>query len=229
MRSCLDAPLVQIVCDKDEVVDWCIVLVEIPHLLSSLRDFLPYLNLLCHSKTDARFMQDGRKAVWSIPYVSVAFFSSLKQNFIAYHSSKVSDCIFEIHQLWQSGFSWVYSNCCCGCWFEPKIIKIGQSSHKMYCNNLLNFQESTTIFNDRTKKVRKLIVCTSYICQGIHVKQLENFKERTRILKNSDIFLWKKNVGFFFIGYTFINLIVLILIDLPVIMRIMHLWLVSFV
>ena len=49
-------------------------------------------------------MQDGRKAIWSIPYVSVAFFPSLKQNFIAYRSSKVSDCIFEIHQLWQSGF-----------------------------------------------------------------------------------------------------------------------------
>ena len=51
-------------------------------------------------------MQDGRKAVWSIPYISVAFFASSKQNFIAYHSSKVSscpDCIFEIHQLWQSG------------------------------------------------------------------------------------------------------------------------------
>ena len=44
-------------------------------------------------------MQDGWKAVWSIPYVSVAF---LKQNFIAYHSSKVSDYIFEIPQLWQS-------------------------------------------------------------------------------------------------------------------------------
>ena len=49
-------------------------------------------------------MQDGRKAFWSIPYVSVAsFFPSLKQNFIAYRFSKVSDCIFEIHQLWQSG------------------------------------------------------------------------------------------------------------------------------
>ena len=45
-------------------------------------------------------MQDAPKAVWSIPYISVAFFPSLKQNFIAYHSSKVSDCIFEIHQLW---------------------------------------------------------------------------------------------------------------------------------
>ena len=34
-------------------------------------------------------MQDAPKAVWSIPYVSVAFFPSLKQNFIAYRSSKV--------------------------------------------------------------------------------------------------------------------------------------------
>ena len=74
-------------------------------------------------------MQDAPKAVWSIPYVSMAFFPSLKQNFIAYRSSKVSwhpDCIFEIHQLWQSGFSRVYSNPCCSCSFEPEIIKFGQ-------------------------------------------------------------------------------------------------------
>ena len=87
------------------------------HLSSSLTDSLPSLNLLCLSKTDARFMQDSRKAVWSIPYVSVAsFFPSLKQNFIAYRSSKLSwrpDCMLEIHQLRQSGFSRVYSNCCC--------------------------------------------------------------------------------------------------------------------
>ena len=44
-------------------------------------------------------MQDVPKAVWSIPYISVAFFPILKQNFIAYRFSKVSDCIFEIHQL----------------------------------------------------------------------------------------------------------------------------------
>ena len=29
-------------------------------------------------------MQDGWKADWSIPYVSVAFFPSLKHNFIAF-------------------------------------------------------------------------------------------------------------------------------------------------
>ena len=43
----------------------CVVLTSLllPHLSSSLTDFLPSLNLLCHSKTDDRFMQDGRKAV----------------------------------------------------------------------------------------------------------------------------------------------------------------------
>ena len=73
-------------------------------------------------------MQDGQKAVWSLPYVSVSFFPSLKQNFIAYRS-------------------WVYSNSCCICSFEPEIIKIGQSCHKMYSNNIVNFQESTAILN----------------------------------------------------------------------------------
>ncbi len=55
------------------------------------------------------------------------------------------DCIFEIHQLWQSGFSKVYSICCCSCSFEREILKIGQSSHKMYSNDILNFQESMPI------------------------------------------------------------------------------------
>ena len=63
---------------------------------------------------------------------------------------------FEIHQLWQSGFSWVYSNCYCGCSFEAEIIKISQSSHKMYSNKIVNFQESTTILNASTKKSGKL-------------------------------------------------------------------------
>ena len=109
------------------------------------------------SYTTQKLMQDGRKAVWSIPYVSVAsFFPSLKKTNIAYRSSKMSwrpDCIFEIHQLWQSGFSRVYSNCCCICSFEPEIIKIGQSSHTMYINNIVNFQVSTTIVNACTKSL----------------------------------------------------------------------------
>ena len=209
VRNCLDAHLGQIVCDKDGVLEWCIVLVEmpltrfeecwplpmeslpelpknlniviltltltlwpihsgvlpsllLPLLSSSLTDSLPSLNLLCHSKTHARFMQDAPKAVWSIPYISMAFYPSLKQNFIAYRSSKVSDCTFEIHQLWQSGFSKLYSNCCCSCSFEPEIIKIGQSSDMMYSNNIVNFQESTTISNACIKKIWKLIEGTMY-------------------------------------------------------------------
>ena len=107
-----------------------------------------------------QFMQDAPKAVWSIPYDSVAFFPSLKHNFIAYRSSKMPsrpDCIFEIHQLWQSGFCRVYSNSCCIYWFEPEIIKSGESSHKIYRNNILNFQESTTILNACTKKSGNLL------------------------------------------------------------------------
>ena len=78
-------------------------------------------------------------------------FPSLKQNFIAYRFSYVSDCIFEIHQLLQSGFSRVHSNCCSSCSFELEIIKIGQSPQKVYSNNI-EFQESTTILNACTKK-----------------------------------------------------------------------------
>ena len=122
----------------------------------SLKDSLPSLNLICHSKTDARFMWDGRKAVWSISYVSVVFFLSLKRNFIAYRSSKVSDCIFEIQRLWQPSFSSVYSSSCCRFSLEPEIINIRQSSHKMYSNNILNFQETTTVLNANTKNSENL-------------------------------------------------------------------------
>ena len=101
-------------------------------------------------------MQDAPKAVWSIQYVYVAFSPSLKNNFIEYRSSNVSsrpDYIFKIHQFWQSGFSRVYSNGYCSCSFEPEIIKkIGQWSHKMYSNKILNFQESMPILNSCKKK-----------------------------------------------------------------------------
>ena len=63
----------------------------------------------------------------SIRYCGI--FPSLKHNFIAYRSSSHPDFIFEIHQVWQSGFSRVYSNSCCSCSFQAEIIKIVQSSH----------------------------------------------------------------------------------------------------
>ena len=120
---------------------WCIDFLTpstpliIPHRLPA------FLESLMPSKNWCSIHVICSKAVWSILYVSVAFFPSLKLNFIAYRSSKVSsrpDCIFEIHQLWQSDFSKVYSNFCCSCSFEPEIIKIGESSHKIYSNNILN-------------------------------------------------------------------------------------------
>ena len=52
-------------------------------------------------------------------------FPSLKHNFMAYRSSKGSarqDFIYEIDQLWQSGFTRVYSNCCCCYSFEHELI-----------------------------------------------------------------------------------------------------------
>ena len=153
----------------------------IPHRLPA------FLESPMPSKTDPWFMQDGRKAVWSIPYVvSVAFFPSLKQKFIAYRSSKVSsrtDCIFEIHQLWQSGFTRVYSNCFCSCSFESEIKKIGQSSHKMYSNKIPNFQESTTTLNACIKKVWKLIECTTYYSI--------TFSDRSKLNQNIGIVIQK--------------------------------------
>ena len=116
----------------------------IPHRLPAFLEYLMPLKNWCSMR--ARWSKSSLKH--SIRFCGI--FSSLKQNFIAYRSSKVSsrpDCIFEIHQLWQSGFSKVYSNCCCSCSFEAEIIKIGQSSHKMYSNNIMNFQESPTILN----------------------------------------------------------------------------------
>ena len=80
------------------------------------------------------------------------FFSTLEQNFIAYCSSKVSDCIFENHQMWQSGFSWVYFNSCYSCSFEADIIRIGQSCYKMYSNNTLNFSRVYDNFKCPYKK-----------------------------------------------------------------------------
>ena len=123
----------------------------IPHRLPAfLESLMPLRNW---SSIHARWSKNSLKH--SIPICGI--FPSLKQNFISYRSSKVSsrrDYIFEIHQLWQSGFSRVYSNCCCSCSFEPEIIKIG---HKMYSNKIMNFQESKTILNACTKKSRNLL------------------------------------------------------------------------
>ena len=76
---------------------WCIDFLILSHLSSSLT--LPaFLESLMPLKNWCSIHARFSKTVWSIPYVSVEFFPFLKQNFIAYNS-KVSGCIFEIHQL----------------------------------------------------------------------------------------------------------------------------------
>ena len=107
---------------------WCIDFLTpliIPHRLPAFLESLMPLKNWC--SIDARLSKSSLKH--SMRFCGI--FPSLKQNFIAYRSSKVSDCILEIYQLWQSGFSRVYSNSCSSCSFEPEIIQIGQSSHKL--------------------------------------------------------------------------------------------------
>ena len=77
----------------------------------------------------------------------------------------------------------MYSNSCCSCSFEAEIIKIGLSSHKMYSNNILNFQESTTILNTCTKKSgnllnapRTLIIIQTYTHTSVDNEMEENYQ-----------------------------------------------------
>ena len=74
----------------------------IPHRLPAFLESLMPLKNWC--SIHATFSKSSLKHAIRF----CGFFPSLKQNFIAYRASKVSsrpDCIFEIHQLWQSGFS----------------------------------------------------------------------------------------------------------------------------
>ena len=149
---------------------WCIdfltpaIPLIIPHRLPAFLDSLMPLKNWC--PIHARWSKSSLKH--SIHFFGIFSYEERyaiklcfkKQNFIAYRSSKVLShpvCIFEIHQLWQSGFSRVYSNCCSSCSFERGIIKIGLSSHKMYNNNIVNLQESAIILNACTKKSGNLL------------------------------------------------------------------------
>ena len=145
---------------------WCINFLTLPtplitpHRLPAFLESLMPLKNWC--SIPARWSKSSLKH--SIRFCGIIFFPSLKQNFIAYRSSKVSwrpDSIFEIPQRWQSVFSRVYSNFYCSCSFEPEI-KFGLSSHKMYSNNMVNFQGSTVILNACTK-MSGIIECTTYI------------------------------------------------------------------
>ena len=108
-----------------------------------------FLESLMPLKTHARWSKSSLKHSVRI----CGILSKFKTEFYCISFFLSPDCIFEIHELWQSGFSQMYSNCCCSCSFESEIIKNGQSPHKMYNNNIVNFQESTTTLNACTKKI----------------------------------------------------------------------------
>ena len=120
----------------------------IPHWLSAfLESLMPLKNCFKNSLKHS--------------IVFCGIFPRLKQKFIAYRSSSRPDCIFEIHQLWHSGFCKVYSSFCCSCSFEAEIIKIGQSSHNMYRKN----REFSRVYDNSkflSQKVWNLIECTTY-------------------------------------------------------------------
>ena len=66
-----------------------------------------------------------------------------------------------------------------------KSLKISQSFHKMYSNNILNFQESTPILNVRTKKSGNLlkalyIYINMCVCVCVRRGLLWNQREKTK-------------------------------------------------
>ena len=93
----------------------------------------------------------------------------------------------------------MYFNCCCSCLFKAEIIKIGQSSHKIYSNKILNFQESTTILNACTKKkkARKLIECTTYVDLFSHTLLISTY---AMIKKTKNMFKYGKEVIFYLLA-----------------------------
>ena len=140
---------------------WCIDFLTpptaliIPHRLPAFLEYLMPLKNWC--SIHARCSKSSLKH--SIHFCGI--FSKFKTEFYCILFSKVSscpDCNFEIHQLWQSGFSRVYSNSCCSCLLEPEIIKIEFS--RVYDN-----------FKCLYKNVWKLIECTIYDLYWIKPKK----------------------------------------------------------
>ena len=136
---------------------WCIDFLTpptpliIPHILPGFLESLLPLKNLC--SIHARWSKSSLKH--SIHFCGMIY-SKFKTEFYCI-SFFLTSSISEIHQLWQSSFSRVYSSCSCSCSFEPEIIKISQLSHNMYSNNMGNFQESTKILNACTKKSGNLL------------------------------------------------------------------------
>ena len=75
----------------------------------------------------------------------------------------------------------MYSNSCCSCLFEPEIIKIGQSSHKM-CSNKSEFSRIYDNFKCLYKKSQEtylmalVIIPTIHEINTVHKEKVNKFK-----------------------------------------------------
>ena len=100
---------------------WCIDFLPLPtHLIipNKVPAFLEFLMTLKNwCSINARWSKSSLK--YSVRFCGI--FPRLKQNSMEYRFSSPPDCIFEIHQLWKSGFSRVYLISCCSCSFEPEF------------------------------------------------------------------------------------------------------------
>ena len=132
----------------------------LPHLSSSLTDCLSSLNLLCHLQTDARWPKSSLKH--SIRFCGIFFqvYNRILLHIVLLKCPNVQIACLKFTSVTIR----VYSNCCCSCLLEPEIIKIGQSSHNMYSNNILNFQEPTTILNGCTKNAGNFLNSRVCVC-----------------------------------------------------------------
>ena len=137
---------------------WCIDFLTpptpliIPHRLPGFLESLMPLKNWC--SIHGRWSKSSLKH--SIRFCGI--FSKFKTQFYLYIVLPHVQIVFlKFTSFANQAFSMVYSNCCCSCWFQTEILKIGQSSHKMYSNNIVNFEESTTILNVCTKKSGNLL------------------------------------------------------------------------
>ena len=101
----------------------------------------------------------------------------------------------------------MYSNSCCSSSLKHENIKIDQSSHKMYSNNILNFQMSMTILNAGTKKSGILLNAPRiiYLLKLTHIKYLSIYPNICVRVSRCVFFFLRVCVAMFFL-YLFTSL-----------------------
>ena len=132
------------------------ILFIIPHRLPAFLDSLMSLKNRC--SIHARWSKSSLKH--SMRFCGIfSKFKTILLHIVLLVSSR-PDCIFAIHQLWQSGFRRVCSNYCCSCSFELEIIKL--VSLFIRCIAMTYW----ILLNTRMKKCWELIV---YIYKYIYM------------------------------------------------------------